>query len=140
MGLCYRTSRWLDRLWAEHLELSQPARDLVQQGIAKQGEPFAGFGSEALVAKYLPRLATGEWMGTMNLTEAGAGSDVGALTTTAHKNPDGTYTIKGDKIFITNGDQDLTENIIHPVLARVSATIASQALFAAAGRKLMLIA
>ncbi len=55
----------------------------------------------------------------MQLTEAQAGSDVGALTTSAVKNPDGTYSITGNKIFITAGDQDLTENIIHPVLARI---------------------
>ncbi len=55
----------------------------------------------------------------MLLTEANAGSDVGALTTTAVKNPDGTYTLTGNKIFITNGEHDLSENIIHPVLARM---------------------
>ena len=55
----------------------------------------------------------------MQLTESQAGSDVGALTTTARKNDDGTYSISGNKIFITCGDQDLTENIIHPVLARL---------------------
>ncbi len=68
---------------------------------------------------YLKKLYTGEWGGTMVLTEPNAGSDVGALTTSAVKNDDGTYAIAGDKIFITNGDHNLTENIIHPVLARV---------------------
>ena len=62
---------------------------------------------------------TGEWCGTMQLTEPQAGSDVGALTTSAAKNPDGTYSITGNKIFITCGDHDLTANIIHPVLARI---------------------
>lgn len=54
MGLCYKTSRWLDRLWGEHLELSPPARDLVQQGISKQGESFAGFPADIHARLYLP--------------------------------------------------------------------------------------
>jgi hypothetical protein len=62
---------------------------------------------------------TGEWTGTMLLTEPEAGSDVGALTTTAVKNEDGTYSITGNKIFISSGEHDLAENIIHPVLARI---------------------
>ncbi|MCP4124220.1 MAG: acyl-CoA dehydrogenase, partial [Bacteroidetes bacterium] len=60
-----------------------------------------------------------EWGGTMLLTEPDAGSDVGALTTSAKKNDDGTYSITGNKIFITSGDHNLTENIVHPVLARI---------------------
>ena len=68
---------------------------------------------------FLKKLYTGRWGGTMLLTEANAGSDVGALTTSAVKNPDGTYSLTGNKIFITNGEHDLSENIIHPVLARV---------------------
>jgi alkylation response protein AidB-like acyl-CoA dehydrogenase len=62
---------------------------------------------------------TGEWAGTMLLTEPQAGSDVGALTTTAVKNDDGTYSITGSKIFISGGEHNLVENIIHPVLARI---------------------
>ena len=54
MGLVFHTSRWLDRLWAEHLELSQPARDMVQAGIAKQGDPFAGFPADLHARLYLP--------------------------------------------------------------------------------------
>jgi alkylation response protein AidB-like acyl-CoA dehydrogenase len=77
------------------------------------------FGTDEQKALFLEKLYKGIWGGTMLLTEPQAGSDVGALTTTAEKNPDGTYTIKGDKIFITNGDHDLSENIIHPVLARI---------------------
>ncbi|MEK6192834.1 MAG: acyl-CoA dehydrogenase family protein, partial [Deltaproteobacteria bacterium] len=77
------------------------------------------FGTEELKNLFLEKLYTGVWGGTMLLTESSAGSDVGALTTSAEKNPDGTYTIKGDKIFITNGDHDLADNIIHPVLARI---------------------
>ena len=67
----------------------------------------------------LEKMYTGEWAGTMCLTEPGAGSDVGALKTTAKKNADGTYSIVGTKSFISAGDHDLTPNIIHPVLARI---------------------
>ena len=68
---------------------------------------------------YVKKLTSAEWGGTMLLTESEAGSDVGALTTTAIKNPDGSYILSGNKIFITNGEHDLAENIIHPVLARI---------------------
>lgn len=77
------------------------------------------FGTEKLKAIYLKKMYTGEWTGTMLLTEAEAGSDLGALTTSAVKNPDGSYAITGNKIFITGGEADLTENIIHPTLARI---------------------
>ncbi|MDX9785298.1 MAG: acyl-CoA dehydrogenase [Desulfobacterales bacterium] len=77
------------------------------------------FGTEQQKAIYLKKMYTGQWTGTMLLTEAEAGSDLGALTTTAVKNPDGTYTITGNKIFISGGEHDLTENIIHPTLARI---------------------
>lgn len=69
-------------------------------------------------ATYLPKLLTGAWSGTMNLTEAHAGSDVGALRTRAEPADDGTWRIKGTKIFITYGEHDMAENIIHMVLAR----------------------
>ncbi len=78
-----------------------------------------GFGTDEQKATYLKNMYTGKWAGTMLLTEADAGSDLGALTTTAVKNPDGSYSITGSKIFITSGEHDLTENIIHPVLARI---------------------
>lgn len=77
------------------------------------------FGTPEQQNMYVPKLISSEWGGTMLLTEPDAGSDVGALTTTAKKNPDGTYTLSGNKIFITNGEHDLAENIIHPVLARI---------------------
>ncbi|HSO48972.1 MAG TPA: acyl-CoA dehydrogenase family protein, partial [Acidimicrobiia bacterium] len=76
-------------------------------------------GSEALLGAYMEKLVRGEWTGTMNLTESEAGSDLGALRTRAEPQADGTYRIFGTKIFITWGDQDLTENIIHFVLARL---------------------
>ncbi len=77
------------------------------------------FGTDDQKKLFLEKLYTAQWGGTMLLTEAHAGSNVGALSTTATPNSDGTYAISGDKIFITNGDQDLTDNIIHPVLARI---------------------
>lgn len=75
-------------------------------------------GDSDLKLKWLPKLITGEWAGTMNLTEPQAGSDVGALTAKAEIQEDGTYLITGQKIYITWGEHDLTENIIHLVLAR----------------------
>ena len=68
---------------------------------------------------YLPKLVSGEWTGTMNLTEPQAGSDLGALRTRAERAGDGTYRITGQKIFITYGEHDLTDNIVHLVLARL---------------------
>jgi len=79
----------------------------------------ATFGNETQKKLYLEKLLSGQWSGTMLLTEPEAGSDVGALTTKAVKNPDGTYSITGTKIFISGGEQDMVENIIHPVLARI---------------------
>ncbi|NNL77142.1 MAG: acyl-CoA dehydrogenase [Desulfobacterales bacterium] len=83
------------------------------------GELIEICGTEKQKKLYLKKMYSGQWSGTMQLTEPQAGSDVGALTTSATKNPDGTYSITGNKIFITAGDHDLTENIIHPVLARI---------------------
>ncbi|HEY1544960.1 MAG TPA: acyl-CoA dehydrogenase [Xanthobacteraceae bacterium] len=80
---------------------------------------LAQHGSDALKATYLAKLVSGEWMGTMQLTEPQAGSDVGALRTKAARAADGTYRITGSKIFITYGEHDLTDNIIHFVLARL---------------------
>lgn len=89
---------------------------LVTHGAAKMIELF---GTEVQKKVYLERMYAGHWSGTMVLTEPEAGSDVGALTTTAVKNSDGTYSISGNKIFISYGEHDLTENIVHPVLARI---------------------
>jgi alkylation response protein AidB-like acyl-CoA dehydrogenase len=77
------------------------------------------YGSDDLKQKYLAQLVSGKWMGTMQLTEPQAGSDVGALRTKARRADDGTYRITGQKIFITYGEHDLTDNIIHFVLARL---------------------
>ncbi|MEZ5321852.1 MAG: acyl-CoA dehydrogenase [Microthrixaceae bacterium] len=77
------------------------------------------WGTEEQKEVYLRRLVTGEWTGTMNLTEPQAGSDVGLCTTKAEPHDDGTYRISGTKIFISFGEHDMAENIIHLVLARV---------------------
>ena len=81
-------------------------------------EALLGYGDDEQKQRYLPKMVTGEWTGTMNLTEPQAGSDVGALTTRAVKRDDGSYAITGQKIFITFGDHDLSEQIVHLVLAR----------------------
>lgn len=81
-------------------------------------EALVAHGSAQQQADYLPKLVTGAWSGTMNLTEPVAGSDVGALRSTATPASDGSWRIKGTKIFITFGEHDLVDNIIHLVLAR----------------------
>ena len=81
-------------------------------------EALAHHGSPEQQAAYLPKLATGEWTGTMNLTEPQAGSDVGALRATATPRGDGMWAVKGTKIYISFGDHDLAPNIVHLVLAR----------------------
>lgn len=75
--------------------------------------------SDAVKNAYLPKLATGEWAGTMCMTEPQAGSDVGAVRTRAIPQEDGSYRIEGNKIFITSGEHDMTDNIVHFVLARL---------------------
>ncbi|SCB10385.1 acyl-CoA dehydrogenase [Rhizobium lusitanum] len=82
-------------------------------------EALIAHGSEDLKKTYLPKLVSGEWAGTMNLTEPHAGSDVGALRTRAERRDDGTYRLFGQKIFITWGDHEAAENIVHFVLARL---------------------
>ena len=76
--------------------------------------------SEEIKNKYLPKMVEGKWSGTMCLTEPVCGTDLGLLKTKAEKQSDGTYKLSGQKIFITSGDQDLTENIIHLVIARAT--------------------
>jgi acyl-CoA dehydrogenase len=82
-------------------------------------EALDAHGSDALKKIYLEKLVSGEWTGTMQLTEPQAGSDVGSLRTRAERAADGSYRIKGTKIFITYGDHDMTDNIVHFVLARL---------------------
>jgi hypothetical protein len=89
---------------------------LMTQG---QIEALEHHASDALKALYIPKLVSGEWCGTMNLTEPQAGSDVGAVRTRAEDRGDGTYAITGQKIFITWGDNDFSGNVCHLVLARL---------------------
>ncbi len=84
-----------------------------------QIEALQNHASDEIKALYLPKLVSGVWTGTMDLTEPQAGSDLGALRTAAQENGDGTWRISGQKIFITWGDHDVAENICHMVLARV---------------------
>ncbi|HBN26718.1 MAG TPA: acyl-CoA dehydrogenase, partial [Desulfobacteraceae bacterium] len=112
------------------MELFQAANTAIA------GFPMLGHGAALLVAHfgtekqkelYLEKMMSGKWGGTMVLTEPEAGSDVGALTTTAVKNPDGTYSISGNKIFISCAEHDMVDNIVHPVLARIEGAPAGPA-------------
>lgn len=83
-------------------------------------EAIAAHGSDSLKQQYLPKLISGEWSGTMNLTEPQAGSDLSNLRCQAQRSTDGSYRIKGSKIYITYGEHDCTSNIVHLVLARLA--------------------
>ena len=82
-------------------------------------EAISHVGPDSLREKFLPNMVSGRWTGTMNLTEPQAGSDLSLVRTKATPQPDGTYKLKGQKIFITYGEHDYTENIVHLVLARI---------------------
>lgn len=96
--------------------LSLQINPLLSMG---QIEALEHHASDTLKALYLPKLISGQWTGTMNLTEPQAGTDVGALRTRAEPQGDGTYAITGQKIYISYGDHDMAENICHLVLARL---------------------
>jgi len=96
--------------------LSLQLNPLMSQG---QIEALEHHASDEIKNAYLPKLISGEWSGTMNLTEPQAGSDVGALRSKAEPNGDGSYAISGQKIYISWGDNDFTENVCHLVLARL---------------------
>ena len=96
--------------------LSLQLNPLMTQG---QIEALEHHASDEIKAVYLPKLISGKWCGTMNLTEPQSGSDVGALRSTAKENGDGTYAITGQKIYISWGDNDFSENVCHLVLARL---------------------
>ncbi|TNF58437.1 MAG: acyl-CoA dehydrogenase [Rhodobacteraceae bacterium] len=96
--------------------LSLGLNPLLTQG---QIEALEHHASDAIKEMYLPKLISGEWTGTMNLTEPQAGSDVGALITKAERNDDGSFAISGQKIYITWGDTDFAANVCHLVLARI---------------------
>ncbi|KQS77362.1 acyl-CoA dehydrogenase [Rhizobium sp. Leaf384] len=87
---------------------------------AGAAEALATHGSDSLKARFLPKMVSGEWTGTMNLTEPHAGSDLATLRTRAERRDDGTYRIFGQKIYITWGEHDFTDNIVHLVLARLA--------------------
>jgi len=82
-------------------------------------EAIHAWGTDEQKKTYLPKLVSGEWSGTMNLTEPHCGTDLGLMRTKAEPQPDGSYRITGTKIFISAGDHDLTENIVHLVLAKL---------------------
>ena len=113
-GLPWLVSTALTELWQSAC-LSFSLAPLLTQGAV---DLLAHHGSEAQKALYLEKMISGEWAGTMNLTEPQAGSDVGALAARALPVGGGNYRISGQKIFISYGDQDLTDNIVHMVLAR----------------------
>ncbi|MEL7116146.1 MAG: acyl-CoA dehydrogenase family protein, partial [Pseudomonadota bacterium] len=96
--------------------LSLQLNPLMTQG---QIEALEAHASDEIKDLYLPKLISGEWCGTMNLTEPQAGSDVGALRAKAEPNGDGTYAVSGQKIYISWGDNDFSENVCHLVLARL---------------------
>ena len=83
-------------------------------------ETIHAWGTDEQKNTYLPKMTSGDWSGTMNLTESQCGTDLGLLRTKAEPSDDGSYSISGTKIFISAGEHDLTENIIHLVLARIS--------------------
>jgi alkylation response protein AidB-like acyl-CoA dehydrogenase len=103
----------------EMLSGSNTAFDMYPSLTFGAVELIESFGTDEQKHMFCQKMFEGTWGGTMCLTEPQAGSDVGLSTTTAVKNADGTYAIKGSKIFISGGDQDFTDNIIHMVLARV---------------------
>lgn len=96
--------------------LSLQLAPLMSQG---QIEALEHHASEEIKALYLPKLISGEWTGTMNLTESQAGSDVGALSSKAEDNGDGTFAVSGQKVYISWGDNDFADNVCHLVLARL---------------------
>ena len=104
----------LDEMW----NASNMAFELCPMLTAGAIEAIELNGSDELKRTYLPKMVAGEWTGTMNLTEPQAGSDLAAVRTRAVPQPDGTYRLHGGKIFITYGEHDYTDNIVHLVLAR----------------------
>lgn len=102
----------------EMLFATNPSFTLYSLLSVGAGLALASYASQQQKQTYLPKMYSGEWAGTMCLTEPHAGTDLGIIKTKAEKNSDGSYNITGTKIFITGGEHDLTENIIHLVLAK----------------------
>lgn len=115
MGLPFTVTTAVNEMMAS-ANLALQLNPLLTQGHIEALEAHA---TDEIKRIYLPKLNSGAWNGTMNLTEPQAGSDVGALSTKATRNEDGTYAITGQKIFITWGDSDFAENVVHLVLARL---------------------
>ena len=113
-GMPHLVAAVVDEIW----NAANMAFELCPMLTAGAIEAIERNGSDDLKRTYLPKLVSGEWTGTMNLTEPQAGSDLAAVRTKAVPQPDGTYKVYGSKIFITYGDHDYTENIVHLVLAR----------------------
>ena len=114
-GLPWLMSFPIQEMW-QSSSLSFGLCPLLNQGAV---EAITTHGTQDQKDFYLPRLISGEWTGTMNLTEPGAGSDLAMIRSKAERTGDGTYLISGQKIFITYGDHDMSDNIIHLVLARL---------------------
>jgi alkylation response protein AidB-like acyl-CoA dehydrogenase len=114
-GLPWTVAFAVQEMW-QGANMSFGLCPLLNQGAV---EAIHAHGSEAQKDQYLPKLISGEWTGTMNLTEPQAGSDLAAVRTRAERAADGTFRIFGQKIYITYGEHDFTENIIHLVLARL---------------------
>lgn len=113
-GMPYSLAFPIQEMW-QGANMSFGLCPLLNQGAV---EAILSHGTPEQKRKYLPHLISGEWTGTMNLTESGAGSDLGLIRTKAEPQSDGSYKISGQKIFITYGDHDMAQNIIHLVLAR----------------------
>ncbi len=103
----------------EYFQAGNTACEMYLGGTLGAALLIATFGTDEQKKLYLPKMFAGEWGGDMCLTEPDAGSDVGALKSKAVKQADGTYLITGQKVFISSGEHDMVENLIHPVLARI---------------------
>ncbi len=114
-GLPFLLQLWLDEMLSA-ANLSFGLFPGLTRGAA---EAIAAHGDEALKSAYLPKLVSGEWTGAMALTESGAGTDLALLKTRAHPDGEGRYSVTGQKIFISSGDHDMADNIVHLVLARL---------------------
>jgi alkylation response protein AidB-like acyl-CoA dehydrogenase len=114
-GLPHLIATPIEEMWGSS-NLAFKLCPMLTQGAI---EAISHVGPDELRQTFLPKMITGEWTGTMNLTEPQAGSDLSLVRTRASPQADGTYRIKGQKIFITYGEHDLTDNIIHLVLARI---------------------
>jgi alkylation response protein AidB-like acyl-CoA dehydrogenase len=111
--------RVLTAVVSEMLSGSNAAFEMYPALTLGAAEVIDHFGTDDQKRRFSEKMYNGTWAGTMCLTEAHAGSDVGLSSTSAKKNPDGTYTVKGSKIFISGGDHDMTDNVVHMVLARI---------------------